>query len=67
MYTYYNWFGHCMLTEGYSKDDETMMMAKINFSGTQVGQHPNVINFLGAVIEDTGGIHMPLTYCTVNM
>jgi hypothetical protein len=27
------------------------MMAKINFFATQVGQHANIINFVGAVTD----------------
>jgi hypothetical protein len=28
------------------------MMAKINFFATQVGQHANIINFVGAVTDE---------------
>ena len=29
-----------------------LMRAKINFTGTVVGDHPNVLKFLGAVVGD---------------
>ena len=29
-----------------------LMKAKINFTATVVGNHPNVIKFIGAVVED---------------
>ena len=29
-----------------------MMNAKINFFGKEVGEHPNILRFLGAVIDN---------------
>ncbi|KAK3603167.1 hypothetical protein CHS0354_042999 [Potamilus streckersoni] len=40
------------LKEGFSKNDKEMMMAKINFTGTKVGNHPNVLRFVGAVTDN---------------
>ncbi|KAL3832351.1 hypothetical protein ACJMK2_024003, partial [Sinanodonta woodiana] len=40
------------LKEGFTDKDKELMMAKINFTGTQVGNHPNVLKFIGAVIDD---------------
>jgi hypothetical protein len=28
------------------------MKAKINFTGSKVGEHPNVLKFIGAVVHD---------------
>ncbi|WAQ93640.1 FER-like protein [Mya arenaria] len=41
------------LKENFTKDDELLMKAKINFSSDRVGDHPNVIKFIGAVVDDT--------------
>lgn len=37
---------------GYTEENELSMRAKINFQATQVGEHPNILRFLGAVIDD---------------
>ena len=31
------------------------MKAKINFTATVVGSHPNVLKFMGAVVDDPEG------------
>jgi hypothetical protein len=36
----------------FTPNDEMLMKAKINFTGTVVGSHPNVLKFLGAVVGD---------------
>jgi hypothetical protein len=36
---------------GYSEENLLMMRAKINFFGKEVGEHPNIIHLLGAVID----------------
>ena len=41
-------------SEGFSETDETLMKAKINFTATVVGDHPNIVKFIGAVVDDTG-------------
>nr|AUY55153.1 fibroblast growth factor receptor [Haliotis diversicolor] len=47
-----------------SEDDILFMLAKINFAATQVGDHRNVLGFLGAVMEnDALGPVMVLEYC----
>ncbi|KAL3832350.1 hypothetical protein ACJMK2_024002 [Sinanodonta woodiana] len=52
------------LKEGFSEKDKELMMAKINFTGTQVGNHPNVLKFIGAVIDDDAiGPFIILEYC----
>ena len=30
------------------------MKAKINFTATVVGDHPNIVKFIGAVVNDAG-------------
>ncbi|KAK3603169.1 hypothetical protein CHS0354_043002, partial [Potamilus streckersoni] len=52
------------LKEGFTDKDKELMMAKINFNGTQVGNHPNVLKFIGAVIdEETIGPFIIFEYC----
>ncbi|XP_067649175.1 uncharacterized protein [Haliotis asinina] len=47
-----------------SEDDILLMLAKINFAATQVGEHRNVLGFLGAIMEnDALGPVMVLEYC----
>lgn len=36
---------------GYSEENLLMMKAKINFFAKEVGDHPNIISFLGAVVD----------------
>ena len=43
---------HVCFVEGFSESDMMLMKAKINFTATVVGNHPNVIKFVGAVVED---------------
>ena len=38
--------------ESFSESDEMLMKAKINFTATVVGNHPNVVKFIGVVVED---------------
>ena len=40
------------ITDGFTDDDEHLMKAKINFTANVVGDHPNVLKFIGAVIGD---------------
>ena len=40
------------ITDGFTEDDEHLMKAKINFTANVVGDHPNVLKFIGAVIGD---------------
>lgn len=49
---YYIGFDICFIPEGFSVDDQTLMKAKINFTATVVGNHPNILKFIGAVVED---------------
>ncbi|KAK3603134.1 hypothetical protein CHS0354_042956 [Potamilus streckersoni] len=52
------------LKEGFTEKDKELMMAKINFTGTQVGNHPNVLKFIGAVIDDEAiGPFIIFEYC----
>ncbi|XP_052814816.1 uncharacterized protein LOC128241772 [Mya arenaria] len=41
-----------VLKSEYSKQDEHLMKAKINYFSTVVGKHENVIKFIGAVVDD---------------
>lgn len=52
------------LKSGYSEEDLLMMKAKINFFAKEVGDHPNIIGFIGAVADnDAFGPYMVLEYC----
>lgn len=42
-----------LIPEGFTENDKTLMKAKINFTATAVGSHPNVLKFIGAVVDDT--------------
>lgn len=37
---------------GYSEENALMMRAKINFYGKEVGEHQNIILFIGAVVDN---------------
>ncbi|XP_052807066.1 uncharacterized protein LOC128236221 [Mya arenaria] len=39
-------------SEDFSKNDELLMKAKLNFSSVKAGDHPNVIKFVGAVVDN---------------
>ncbi|XP_061168936.1 uncharacterized protein LOC133178201 [Saccostrea echinata] len=53
------------LKSGYSEENLLMMRAKINFFGKEVGEHPNIIHFIGSVIDnDAFGPYMVFEYCT---
>lgn len=41
------------LKQGYGKQDELLMKAKINFNAMEVGSHENVLRFIGAVCSDS--------------
>jgi hypothetical protein len=41
-----------LLVGGYTEENEMSMRAKINFYATQVGEHSNILRFLGAVVDD---------------
>ncbi|XP_060086135.1 uncharacterized protein LOC132565501 [Ylistrum balloti] len=43
--------------------DVTLMKAKINFYGSEVGNHPNVLKFIGSVDDNAMGPFMVLEYC----
>ncbi|KAK3600800.1 hypothetical protein CHS0354_020477 [Potamilus streckersoni] len=52
------------LKDSYSARDKELMMAKINFTGTQLADHPNVLKFFGAVLDDNDiGPFMIYEYC----
>ena len=40
------------IADNFTEGDETLMKAKINFTATVVGSHPNVVKFIGAVVDD---------------
>lgn len=49
---------------GFTEDDVLMMKAKINFLGKEVGEHQNILLFLGAVVDNNAlGPYMILEYC----
>ncbi|XP_060598183.1 uncharacterized protein LOC132751969 isoform X2 [Ruditapes philippinarum] len=52
------------LKDKFTPNDEMLMKAKINFTGTVVGSHPNVLKFLGAVVgDDRMGPFIVYEYC----
>ncbi|XP_052812776.1 uncharacterized protein LOC128240261 isoform X2 [Mya arenaria] len=54
-----------VLKKGFTKQDEHLMKAKINFYSTVVGKHENVISLIGAVVDDTVmGPFIIFEYCT---
>ncbi|XP_052799359.1 uncharacterized protein LOC128230970 [Mya arenaria] len=40
------------LKENFTNEDEILMKAMIKFSSDRVGDHPNIIKFVGAVVDD---------------
>ncbi|WAQ95012.1 FGFR2-like protein, partial [Mya arenaria] len=40
------------LKENFTVEDENLMKAKMNFQGNYVGDHPNILKFMGAVTDD---------------
>lgn len=42
------------------------MMAKINFFATQVGQHANVISFIGAVTDNIHRKYLGILFANLN-
>ncbi|XP_070178298.1 uncharacterized protein [Littorina saxatilis] len=53
-----------MLKAGFTEDDAMKMMAKINFSATQLEDHDNVVRFIGAVTDNQGwGPVLVMEYC----
>lgn len=52
------------LKERFTQEDELLMKAKINFTREKVGQHPNVLKFIGAVVSDDAmGPFIIYEYC----
>lgn len=52
------------LKSGYGEENLLMMKAKINFFAKEVGDHPNIISFIGPVVDnDAFGPYMVLEYC----
>ncbi|KAH3716775.1 uncharacterized protein LOC127855045 [Dreissena polymorpha] len=51
------------LKQHFSKRDEHVMKAKINFSSEKVGDHPHVLKYLGAVVEGPIGPFIVYEYC----
>ncbi|KAL3832342.1 hypothetical protein ACJMK2_023994 [Sinanodonta woodiana] len=52
------------LKETHTNNDLQLMKAKINFLGTKVGSHPNILKFVGAVLSDeTIGPFIVHEYC----
>ncbi|XP_060583179.1 uncharacterized protein LOC132739481 isoform X2 [Ruditapes philippinarum] len=52
------------LKEQFTPEDELLMKAKIHFTVEKVGSHPNVLEFIGAVVQDnTMGPFMIYEYC----
>ncbi|XP_048244076.1 angiopoietin-1 receptor-like isoform X1 [Haliotis rufescens] len=53
-----------VLKETPDEENSLLMMAKINFAATQVGEHRNVLGFRGAILNnDALGPVMVLEYC----
>lgn len=42
------WF----IKAGASEEDRMSMRAKTNFYASKVGEHPNILHFMGAVLDD---------------
>ncbi|XP_052232523.1 angiopoietin-1 receptor-like [Dreissena polymorpha] len=52
------------LKENNGTNDNFLMKAKINFSSEKVGDHPNVLKYLGSVLDDTNmGPFILYEYC----
>ncbi|KAH3716737.1 hypothetical protein DPMN_059466 [Dreissena polymorpha] len=52
------------LKENYATKDEFLMKAKMNFSSEKVGDHPNVLKYLGSGLDDTSmGPFVLYEYC----
>ncbi|XP_053393446.1 uncharacterized protein LOC123564849 [Mercenaria mercenaria] len=52
------------LKERFTPEDELLMKAKINFTGGRIGDHPNVLKFVGAVVSDDAmGPFILYEYC----
>ncbi|XP_061173427.1 uncharacterized protein LOC133182595 [Saccostrea echinata] len=52
------------LKSGYSEENALMMRAKINFFGKEVGEHQNILLFIGAVVDNRAiGPYMILEFC----
>ncbi|XP_041368825.1 uncharacterized protein LOC121383106 isoform X2 [Gigantopelta aegis] len=53
-----------MVKDDHTEEDALIMMAKINFQATEVGEHPNILRFFGAVVDnDELGPIIILEYC----
>ncbi|KAK3088866.1 hypothetical protein FSP39_024768, partial [Pinctada imbricata] len=53
-----------ILKENFSEEDKVLMQAKINFYGTKVGDHPNVLAFIGSVEDNVAlGPYMVMEFC----
>lgn len=42
---------------GSTAEDQMSMRAKINFYASKVGDHPNILHFAGAVLDDESRIY----------
>ncbi|XP_071102798.1 uncharacterized protein [Haliotis cracherodii] len=52
------------LKDSPNEENNLLMMAKINFAATKVGEHRNVLKFIGAVVDnDALGPVLVLEYC----
>lgn len=51
-YSFFNFFKFIYFKGGYSEENLLMMKAKINFFAKEVGDHPNIISFIGAVLDN---------------
>ena len=47
----------------HDENDERLMRAKMNFLGTRLEFHPNVVNFIGALPEGDVGMSLALPVC----
>ncbi|KAK6166844.1 hypothetical protein SNE40_023456 [Patella caerulea] len=53
-----------LLLENFTEDEQRLMCAKITFMSDVIGEHPNVLQFIGAVVDnDIWGPTMLLEYC----
>ncbi|KAJ8310213.1 hypothetical protein KUTeg_012078 [Tegillarca granosa] len=54
-----------ILRENFKDEDKFIMKAKMNFFATVVGKHPNVLGYIGGVVDDPSlGPYMVLEYCS---
>ncbi|XP_050418561.2 uncharacterized protein LOC126831943 [Patella vulgata] len=55
-----------LLLDNFTEDEQRLMCAKITFMSDVIGEHPNVLQFIGAVVDnDIWGPTMLIEYCEI--